>query len=296
MAEGRIIKALSGFYYVKSADKVYACKGRGVFRNQNITPLVGDFVLFDHTDEGEGYVQEIKPRKNELIRPPISNITQAIIVNAVCQPTFSPLLLDRFLVKVEAKQIKPLIIVTKKDLATEAELPVMNEYMKDYAALGYSIYFVALDEARDELNVIKDHFKNEVTVLMGQSGVGKSTLLNVISPNLRIETGEISKSLGRGKHTTRHVELIEVNEGLVADTPGFSALEFATIEQEQLSDYFVEMKAIKHTCKFRSCVHVKEPKCAVKKAVETGEIKQYRYDHYIQFLQEIIERKPRYSS
>ena len=296
MAEGRIIKALSGFYYVKSADKVYACKGRGVFRNQNITPLVGDFVLFDHTDEGEGYILEIKPRSNELIRPPISNITQAIIVNAVSQPTFSPLLLDRFLVKVEAKHIKPFIVVTKKDLATDAEKNQMNEYIQDYEALGYPIYFVALDKDTSELEAIKYHFTNEVTVLMGQSGVGKSTLLNVINPSLRIETGEISKSLGRGKHTTRHVELIEMNDGLIADTPGFSSLEFTTIEQEQLSDYFVEMKAVKHACKFRSCLHVKEPKCAVKNAVATGDIKQYRYDHYMQFLQEIMERKPRYSS
>ncbi len=296
MAEGRIIKALSGFYYVKSGDKVYACKGRGVFRNQNITPLVGDFVLFDHTDEGEGYIQEIKPRSNELTRPPISNITQAIIVNAVSQPTFSPLLLDRFLVKVEAKYIKPCIVVTKKDLATDAEKEQLDEYMKDYEALGYPIYFVALDKNTGELEAINHRFTDEVTVLMGQSGVGKSTLLNVLNPNLRIETGEISKSLGRGKHTTRHVELIEMNDGLVADTPGFSSLEFTTMEQEQLSDYFIEMKAVKHACKFRSCLHVKEPKCAVKKAVETGDIKQYRYDHYMQFLQEIMERKPRYSS
>lgn len=296
MAEGRIIKALSGFYYVQHEDNVYACKARGVFRNQKISPLVGDFVTFNHTDEGEGYIQTVEQRKNELVRPPIANITQAIIVTTVCQPNFSSLLLDRLLVEVEAKQIKPLIVVTKRDLATDAEITVMNDYIADYKALGYPVYFVALDHLTDQVDVIKQHLTDEVTVLMGQSGVGKSTLLNVISPNLNIETGEISKSLGRGKHTTRHIELMEVNGGLVADAPGFSSLEFATLEQEELADCFVDLKKFKPSCKFRSCLHVKEPKCAVKNAVALGDIKQYRYDHYIHFLQEIMERKPRYST
>jgi len=296
MAAGRIIKALSGFYYVQSGDRVYTCKGRGVFRNQRITPLVGDYVTFDYTDDGEGYIQTIEERKNELTRPPIANITQAIIVTTVSEPDFSSQLLDRFLVKVEAKEIKPLIVMTKKDLATDAEIAVMYDYIADYEALGYTVYFVSLEQDTSEVELIKQHFKDEVTVLMGQSGVGKSTLLNVIKPTLEIKTGEISKSLGRGKHTTRHVELLEVAGGFVADTPGFSSMEFQTLEQEALSDCFIEMKKNKAYCKFRSCLHVKEPQCAVKKAVESGEIKQYRYDHYLQFLQEIIDRKPRYSS
>lgn len=296
MAEGRIMKALSGFYYVKSGDEIFACKGRGVFRNQKITPLVGDFVLFDHTDKGAGYIQEIKARKNELVRPPIANITQGMIVNAVTEPAFSPLLLDRFLVKVESNQIKPIIVVTKRDLATDEEIKVMDEYILHYKALGYPTFFVSLDRANEELEAIKACFTGEITVLMGQSGVGKSTLLNVIEPGLNIETGEISKSLGRGKHTTRHVELLEIQDGFVADTPGFSSLEFTTLEAEQLSDCFIEMRKKKQSCKFRSCLHVKEPKCAVKQAVEIGEMKQYRYDHYLQFLQEIMERKPRYSN
>lgn len=296
MAEGQIMKALSGFYYVKSNDNLYACKGRGVFRNQNITPLVGDYVTFDHTEAGEGYIQKIKARHNELDRPPIANITQTIIVNAVTEPTFSPLLLDRFLVMVESKQIHPMIVIMKKDLATSEEVDKMNDYIHDYKALGYPVYFISLEQKKEDINKIKDHFKDEVTVLMGQSGVGKSTLLNEIMPSLQIETGAISKSLGRGKHTTRHVELMDVEEGLVADTPGFSALEFTTIEAEKLSNYFVEMKERKPACKFRSCLHKKEPKCAVKHAVETGEIKSYRYNHYLQFLQEILERKPRYSN
>lgn len=296
MAEGRIVKALSGFYYVQAEDGIYACKGRGVFRKQKITPLVGDFVTFDYTDKNEGYIQTIADRKNELTRPPIANITQAVIVTTVCEPTFSSLLLDRFLVKVEAKNIKPIIVVTKKDLASDSDLISMNNYIADYKSLGYDVYFVDLKNQASSLQVIKEQLKDEVTVLIGQSGVGKSSLLNKISPNLQIQTGEISKSLGRGKHTTRHVELIEINEGLVADTPGFSSLEFTELEQEELDACFIEMKEYKNACKFRSCLHVKEPQCAIKQAVDLGHIKQYRYDHYVQFLKEIKDRKPRYSS
>lgn len=296
MAEGRIIKALSGFYYVQSNGTIYACKGRGVFRNQNITPLVGDFVVFDITENGEGYIKEIKPRDNELFRPPIANVTQAIIVNAACHPSFSSLLLDRFLVLAESKGIKPpMIVITKKDLATEEEIVEMNGYKEEYEQLGYDFLFVSL-EKEQEFEEIKQFIENEVTVLMGQSGVGKSTLLNAINPAFDIETKEISYSLGRGKHTTRHVELLEVNDGLVADTPGFSAIDFREIEAEDLSDYFIELKEKSNECKFRRCLHDKEPKCAVKKAVEKGEIKGYRYDHYLQFLQEIMDRKPRYSN
>src|SRR5699024_9419701 len=174
-----------------------------------ITPLVGDFVTFDYTDKSEGYIQTIADRKNELTRPPIANITQAIIVTTVCEPKFSSLLLDRFLVKVETKNIKPIIVVTKKDLASEHDINNMNNYIADYKSLGYDIYFVALKGQASPLQSVKEQLKGEVTVLIGQSGVGKSSLLNKLSPNLKIETGEISKSLGRGKHTTRHVELIE---------------------------------------------------------------------------------------
>lgn len=295
MAEGRIIKALSGFYYVKSNNGIYACKGRGVFRNQNITPLVGDFVTFDITENMEGYIQKIKQRENEFIRPPIANVTQAVIVNAVSQPTFSSLLLDRFLVVVESKRIKPMIIVTKKDLATEQEIEKMNAFKEEYRKLGYRFEFLSLEENVDHLK-LTHFFKNEVTVLMGQSGVGKSTLLNAINPAFEIQTAEISLSLGRGKHTTRHVELLEVEDGLVADTPGFSAIELNELEREELADCFIEMREKRNECKFRQCLHDKEPKCAVKQAVDNGEINQYRYEHYLQFLQEITERKPRYTN
>ena len=293
MPEGRIVKALSGFYYVKSDDKIYACKGRGLFRNQNITPLVGDFVTFDQTNDEEGYITEIKPRKNELIRPPIANISQAVVVNAANHPKFSPLLLDRFLVILELKKIKPLIIITKKDLATAKQIKKIEEYKEDYKRLGYEVQFLSLTEDADIESLIH-FFEGETTVLMGQSGVGKSTLLNVINPQFNIKTGEVSTTLGRGRHTTRHVELLEINNGLVADTPGFSSIDFIDIEAEDLAQGFVEIRKHGENCKFRSCLHDKEPDCAVKAALENGEIENYRYKHYLNFLQEILSRKPRY--
>lgn len=295
MREGRIIKALSGFYYVKSGDKIYACKGRGVFRKRKITPYVGDLVKFNVTENDEGYIKHIEDRINEFVRPPITNITQAIIMNAACEPAFSTLLLDRFLVLMEANRIKPFIVISKKDLANEKQLEEVRQYKKQYEAIGYDCYFVALQEGED-FSEIKKIFPNEITVIAGQTGVGKSTLLNVIQPELNLKTGEVSTSLGRGRHTTRHVELIEINGGLVGDTPGFSALQFDVLEAEQLSHCFPEMRKRLNECRFRGCLHNKEPQCGIKKAVETGDIPEFRYKNYLSILKDILARKPRYSN
>lgn len=299
MAEGQIIKALSGFYYVKSGEMIYACKGRGVFRNKKIHPLVGDEVVFDITENDEGYITEVKERTNAFIRPPVANISQAIVVNAVIDPDFSSLLLDRFLVVLEHKQITPLILLTKLDLANEDEKSSIASYKADYEQIGYQVLVTSLkveDQLPKDMAAIREHLNGEITMLVGQSGVGKSSLLNAIHPNLALKTGEISRSLGRGKHTTRHVELIEAEGGLVADTPGFSVLDFSGIEAEDLGDCFKEIQQLAPQCKFRSCLHDREPHCAVKQAVEEEEIKNYRYEHYLSFLQEILTRKPRYST
>lgn len=293
MGEGRIVKALSGFYYVKLGDEIYACKGRGVFRKKNINPLVGDFVNFDMTNEGEGYITEVKTRKNELARPPIANIDMALIVSSAKTPEFSPLLLDRFLVLIESKDIKPLIFITKVDKMKEQEREKIEDYQRDYEKIGYSVELVDAQEGSD-LTRFKDYFSQKVTVIAGQSGVGKSSILNALNPSLLIETDEISKSLGRGKHTTRHVELVEVGDGLVADTPGFSNLDFSEIEREELSDCFPEFHSKKDLCRFRGCLHDKEPGCAIKKSVKDGETPSYRYENYLSFLEEIQTRKPRY--
>jgi len=293
MEEGRIIKALSGFYYVQSANGVYQCRGRGVFRKRKITPLVGDFVKFDHSNPEEGYIQEIVERKNELVRPPIANIDQAIIVCSAVMPDFSPLLLDRFLVLVEDKRITPLIFITKMDLATSEQIERINLYKKGYEEIGYTVELLSSKEP-DHTDHLHPYLKDKVSVVAGQSGVGKTSMLNALDEKLLLKTNEISKSLGRGKHTTRHVELIEISQGLIADTPGFSTLDFQEVEAPDLSSCFPEMDRLAEHCKFRGCLHHKEPGCAVKDAVEAGTIQDHRYEHYLRFLEEIQTRKPRY--
>lgn len=292
MAKGRIIKAISGFYYVQADGDMYQCKGRGVFRKKKITPLVGDVVTFDFSGDNEGYILEVHERDNELLRPPIANIDQAIIVTSAMKPAFNATLLDRFLVLVESNLIKPVIFFTKLDVA-EQERDRFEKYQKDYQKIGYDVELLSVKHS-DHTSILKRYLKDKITVIAGQSGVGKTTLLNAIDPSLALKTGEISDSLGRGRHTTRHVELLPMFGGLVADTPGFSSLEFQDLGASELADYFPEIRERKANCKFRGCMHMKEPKCAVKQAVEDGEITDYRYEHYVRFYEEIKSRKPRY--
>jgi ribosome biogenesis GTPase / thiamine phosphate phosphatase len=293
MAQGQIRKALSGYYYVEQDGELIQCRGRGVFRNRGEAPLVGDIVDFTKDGESDGYVMKIHERKNELVRPPIANIDQAILVFSVKEPDFNTILLDRFLVVLESFHIEPIICLTKMDLLADSEHAELEAYIADYREIGYEVITTYKEDA-SLLERLQPVLEGKTTVLAGQSGVGKSTLLNTLLPNLNLKTGIISQSLGRGKHTTRHVELIEVCGGLLADTPGFSSFDFEMIEKEELTACFPEFQRISEGCKFRGCLHIKEPKCAVKAALETGEIKAYRYEHYEQFLQEISDRKPRY--
>ena len=293
MAQGQIRKALSGYYYVEQDGELIQCRGRGVFRNRGEAPLVGDIVDYTKEGESDGYVMKIHPRKNELVRPPIANIDQAILVFSVKEPDFNTILLDRFLVVLESFHIQPIICLTKMDLLMDGELAGLSAYIEDYREVGYEVITTYKGDG-SLLERLQPMLKGKTTVLAGQSGVGKSTLLNTLLPELNLKTGIISQSLGRGKHTTRHVELIEVCGGLLADTPGFSSFDFDTIEKEELTACFPEFQRLSEGCKFRGCLHIKEPKCAVKTALETGEIKKYRYEHYEQFLQEILDRKPRY--
>lgn len=294
MPEGKIIKALSGFYYVLTDNyETYQCRGRGVFRKNKVTPLVGDEVVFQIENETDGYILEVKERKNELVRPPIANVDQAILVFSAVEPNFSPVLLDRFLVLIEFNQIRPIICITKMDLVDANTVTEIEQYANDYRQIGYEVILTSSETAIG-LNDLMPHLKGNISVFAGQSGVGKSSLLNALRPELELKTDDISTHLGRGKHTTRHVELIEVGEGLVADTPGFSSLEFTDIEAEDLTFCFPELQEASEQCKFRGCLHLSEPKCAVKQAVESAEIPLYRYEHYKIFLQEIKDRKPRY--
>lgn len=295
MPKGQIRKALSGFYYVMDEDgkRYVQCRGRGVFRNRQINPLVGDFVDYKADTDLEGTITHIHERKNELVRPPISNIDQAILVFSAKQPDFHPLLLDRFLTAIESYSIKPVICLTKMDLVSELEKAKIQQYIEDYEEIGYEVIptFKGDPALQERLLPV---LEKKISVLAGQSGVGKSTLLNTILPSLELKTDDISKALNRGKHTTRHVELIEVNDGLLADTPGFSSFDFDTIEKEELSACFPEMAERSGSCKFRECLHLNEPKCAIKAGVDNNEIKDYRYKHYLKFLEEITSRKPRY--
>src|SRR5690625_46747 len=290
MQEGKIIKSVSGFYYVQSKNEIYPCKGRGVFRKKEITPLVGDNVLFDVDNK---YIVEIKKRKNELKRPPIANIDQVLVVSSVKKPKFSSLLLDRFLVMIESAKIKPIIFINKIDLLNEKQLQEFEEIKRVYEAIGYPVELISL-KLNGTLPNIHHYFSEKITVIAGQTGVGKSSILNKIDPSLSIETDEISKRLGRGRHTTRYVELLEVSNGLIADTPGFSTVDFSNIEAIDLTDCFPEMKERKQNCKFRGCLHNKEPNCAIKTAVQQEKISEKRYAHYLTFLDEIQSRKPRY--
>ncbi|KSU85027.1 MULTISPECIES: ribosome small subunit-dependent GTPase A [Fictibacillus] len=292
--EGRIIKSVAGFYYVLFNDEVFQCRGRGNFRKKKITPVVGDWVVFESTNPTDGYILDVKERKNELNRPPISNVDQAILVFSAVRPEFSTALLDRFLVHIEDNGIQPVICITKMDLIESNEYQQeIENYITAYRKLGYDVLPTSAMSLAG-MEAIKPIFKGKTSVFAGQSGVGKSSLLNALMPELMLETNDISDHLGRGKHTTRHVELLPYGEGLIADTPGFSSLDFVEIETEELSYNFPEMKERVSDCKFRGCTHSSEPKCAVKEAVEEGEIPRFRYDHYLEFLQEIKEQKRRY--
>ncbi|MBM7540529.1 ribosome small subunit-dependent GTPase A [Amphibacillus cookii] len=293
MPEGQIIKALSGFYYVNSQGITYQCRARGLFRKQKQTPLVGDFVVFEAENLTDGYVTALLPRKNQLIRPPVANVDQALITVSAKEPEFSTILLDRFLVLVEFNHIEPIILITKIDLLTKEEASHLNMFVENYRSLGYQVKLLS-DKPDQNLQEMQATLAKRTSVIAGQSGVGKSSLLNRLNSDLSIKTAQISASLGRGKHTTRHVELVEVSNGLVADTPGFSSLDFEQLSREALPLCFPEFEHYRSQCKFRGCMHIEEPKCAVKAALEQGEIAEYRYQHYLQFEQEIHSRKPRY--
>ena len=281
MQKGQIIKAFAGFYYVKSQGQVYQCRARGKFRKDSLKPLVGDYCEFSIENQTEGYILSLLPRKNSLIRPPICNVDQALLVFSAKETDRNLLLLDRFLILIEHLQIQPIICISKMDLVDSS---LIYHQMKPYEDAGYQVLYVSSKQEQG-IEAVKNIFKDKVTVVTGQSGVGKSSLLNALDIHLQIDTNEISKALGRGKHTTRHVELIEMYGGYVADTPGFSSLEL-NIEPVDLAISYHDFHEFSKQCKFRGCLHESEPHCAVKNAVEQGEISSQRYEHYLMFLKE----------
>ncbi len=275
------MKALAGFYYVESDGQLYQTRARGNFRKKGQTPYVGDVVDFSAEEQSEGYILKIYERKNSLVRPPIVNIDQAVVIMSAKEPDFNANLLDRFLVLLEHKNIHPIVYISKTDLLAHPD--ELTETLAVYRAVGYDV----AKSVADLLPLLT----GKITVFMGQTGVGKSTLLNQIAPELALETGEISESLGRGRHTTRAVSLYDLNGGKIADTPGFSSLDYEVDTAEELNTCFPEIKKISQSCKFRTCTHTHEPACAVKPSVEEGAIAAFRFENYLQMLSEIENRR-----
>ena len=280
--QGKIIKGIAGFYYVHVVESgVYECKAKGAFRKEKIKPLVGEDVEIDILDEEnkKGNIIEIYERKNELVRPAVANIDQALVVFAVTKPKPHFNLLDRFLVMMESKGIPVILCFNKKDIAQEPEIKELKEI---YEMSGYPIVFSSA-EKYENIEDIKALLKGKTTAIAGPSGVGKSSIINILQPEAKMETGNISEKIERGKHTTRHSELILIeNDTYIMDTPGFSSLYVNDFEKEELKYYFPEFEQYEGKCKFQGCDHVHEPECAVKHALEDGKIHKVRYENYLE--------------
>lgn len=288
---GKIIKGIAGFYYVHDGHgKVYACKAKGIFRNKKIKPLVGDDVVFTVLDETdmEGNVDQILERRNALIRPAVANVDQALVIFAITQPAPNLNLLDRFLVMMEAQDLPVRICFNKIDLISSEEMEI---YRSIYEPAGYQVFFTSASGRRG-LDEIRELVRGKTTVLAGPSGVGKSSLTNLIQPEARMETGAISEKIQRGKHTTRHSQLFCVEENTyLMDTPGFSSMYLEDMEPETLKDCFPEFRDCEENCRFLGCVHIGEPVCGVKAAVQEGRISESRYENYRLLYQELKEKR-----
>lgn len=289
--QGKIIKGIGGFYYIHLPQKgVYECRAKGIFRNQKVKPLVGDNVMIDILDENNkiGNVAQILPRSNELIRPAVSNVDQAMVIFAAANPAPNLNLLDRFLIMMLKQNIETIVCFNKVDIASQAQIDVLE---KTYRNCGYQVIFVSA--VQDEgIKDLKRSLQGKTTVLAGPSGVGKSTIINLIKPDANMETGSLSAKIARGKHTTRHSELFCVDEETyIFDTPGFSSLFVLDLEKEELKDYFIEFEEYQDQCRFLGCVHINEPDCAVKKALLEEKISSIRYENYKMMYEEIKDKK-----
>ena len=291
--QGKIVKGIAGFYYVHVVESgVYECKAKGVFRKEKRKPLVGDNVIIEVLDEAQktGNITEVLKRKNELVRPAVANIDQALVVFAIVRPNPHFNLLDRFLVMMESKKIPVILCFNKEDIATD---PQVKELEAIYENCGYPLIFTSALEDKN-IDQVKEVLRGKTTAIAGPSGVGKSSIINILQPEANMETGAISSKIERGKHTTRHTELFPVDaDSYIMDTPGFSSLYVNDFEKEELKYYFPEFAAYEGRCKFNGCDHIHEPGCAVKEAVEEGKIHKVRYQNYIEMYEE-LKNKRRY--
>lgn len=292
MFEGVLIKAYGGFYYVKRNDEIWECSLRGKFRlDKDIPVLVGDRVMITPIKQNIGRIDEVLPRKTELFRPAVANIDQAVIVFAVQNPEPNLTLLDRFLILAESAAIIPLVCLNKGDLLTGRK---EHDWLHLYRKIGYHTVITSTPKG-EGIDELKKLLVGKTSVFAGPSGVGKSSLLNAVQPGLELKTGDISQKLKRGKHTTRHVELLPLMKGgYVVDSPGFSSLDLPQINKEDLGCYFPEFVAYISECRFNGCLHHHEPQCAIKDAVAKGLIHKERYQNYLTFLLEVMQQERRY--
>ena len=287
----KIIKGIAGFYYIYAEDgNVYECKAKGIFRKDNFKPLVGDNVEITvlNEEEKEGSVTSILPRRNSLIRPAVANVDQAFLIFAMENPKPNFLLLDRFLIMMKQQEIPAVICFNKKDVGEKEEMEKLYEI---YTGCGYRVVLSSTYEG-EGMDEIHEILKGKTTVVAGPSGVGKSSITNCMQGEVQMETGEISKKLKRGKHTTRHSQVIPVEKNtFLVDTPGFSSLYLTDMKEEELRDYFPEFVMYEPQCRFQGCMHIHEPGCAVKKALSEGKISQQRYDNYLALYEELKEKR-----
>lgn len=291
--QGKIIKGIAGFYYVYAKSHLYECKAKGSFRNQKVKPLVGDNVIISVLDEDKkiGNIDEILPRTSQLIRPAVANVDQALVVFAAAAPEPNFNLLDRFLVMMEKQKVPTIICFNKMDLVEDSKF---QEYVDIYKESGYRIISASTYEEHG-MDIIFEVLKGKTTTLAGPSGVGKSSIMNMLNPDANMDTGTISRKIERGKHTTRHSEIIPVGEDTyLMDTPGFSSVYFYDMEPEELKLYYKEFEKYEPYCRFGGCNHIGEKECGIKQAVEEGKISLSRYENYKLFFEELKEKK-RYS-
>ena len=288
--QGKIVKGIAGFYYVNAGNKTYECKAKGVFRKDNRKPLVGDDVLLKVLDEekGLGNVEELLPRRSELIRPAVANVDQGMVIFAVTSPAPNLNLLDRFLIMMERQKLPCLICFNKTDLDRDG---LLESYVKAYEKSGHEVLAVSAKEGLG-MNSLRERLQGKTTTVAGPSGVGKSSLINLLLGERTMETGSLSAKIDRGKHTTRHSELLRIDEDTyIFDTPGFSSLEIFDLEKEDLAAYYAEFEPFEKYCRFGGCSHVNEPVCGIRDAVKDGEIPRVRYENYCQLYEELKAKK-----
>lgn len=289
--QGKILKGISGFYYVHIIESgIYECKAKGVFRQQGIKPLVGDLVEIDIIDEigKKGNIVRVLPRRNALIRPAVANVDMALIVFAAATPDPNFNLLDRFLVLMARQNVPVCICFNKSDLVSEE---TRQAYASAYEACGYPVEFISVKQDQG-IDRLMEQLRGKTTTIAGPSGAGKSSLINRLQPQVQMETGTVSKKIGRGKQTTRHTQLIHIEgNSYIMDTPGFSSLYLPSMDKEELQQYYTEFAEFEPYCRFQGCSHISEPDCGVKQALAQGRISKLRYGNYVQLYEELKEQE-----